>query len=324
MSATLTWALSALQPKTGATVGDLFADMLAAFQANADDDAFSWEVASSNVASSPYQITLKPKAGGAGRILLVSYAAAPAVNPALFASAPTAGRTWVAFFPGGNVDTPSNLTSATGAVMGDDTDATLCAYLGNATAIYAANFQFCYADCAEGVMLFFQNPATTAVTAGGAGYLVSEIADDTVLPSAIGASTTTSAGNFNALASGVLFPFTPAAVAVGGSGAASVRVVRAGVAQSVYQAFAPTGWASQPISSGDVLSDTASSRYWFAPIILMTNDKGGGFPLKLRQIALGPQSVGEFPVYYESGPTPVALSFCGSTASAPWLLNRKI
>lgn len=332
MSATLTWKMSPLQTKSGTAIGDLFADLLAMFTANASDPDYSWQVASSNVASTPYQITLKPKSGGAGRILIVAYTSTPAgVNPALFDSAPSVSgtRVWMAFFPSGNVDTPSNLSAASGAVMGNDTGCTRAAYCGLLASVYTTSLQCYYADSAEGIYLFFQNPAQANTYGGGAGYLVVDTADDTERAAAIGmgagGAAGTSWGSMSGSSSSI--SFTAGGVSIGGSGGAALRVYRAGASRDAFQAFGPTGWASQAIGANDVLTDTTNSRAWFVPVFLLTGDKGAGFTMKLRQFALGPQSVGAFAKYYETGPTLVAQSVSASTATqngAPWLMNVKV
>lgn len=327
MSATLTWKMSPLQTKSGTAIGDLFADLLAMFTANAGDSAYSWQVASSNVGSTPYQITLKPKAGGDGRILLVAYTSAPAgVNPSLFDSTPNVSgtRIWIAFFPNGNVDTPSNLTASSGAVMGDDSGCTKVAYLGILSSIYAANIQCYYADSAEGIYLFLQNPAASSVFGGGAGYLVVDTADDTARATALGQG----ASHFGQVSgSSSQWGFTAGGVVAGGTGGSAIRVYRGGASRDAFQAFFATGWAAQAVGVNDVLTDTTNSLAWFVPVFLLTGEKGAGFSMKLRQFALGPQSVGAFAKYYETGPTLVAQSVSAATASlsgAPWLTDVKV
>lgn len=327
MSATLTWKLSPLQAKTGTAIGNLFADMVSMINANAADPLYSWQLASYNSGSTPYQITLKPKNGDPGRILILAYTTSPSINPVLFSTSPSSNRFFIAYFPNGNVDTPSNLNATSGAVMGDDTGCTMATFIGSPSNIYAANFQCSYVDSSEGCFFFFQNPAAaTNIYGCGAGNLVVDDLDD-AYPSAFGFGTSgggilslsspSSSSNIGFVAPGV----SP------GAATPAARIFKDGTSKDIFQAFSPTGWASTAVGPNDVLTDTTNSKAYFCPILLMTGQKGNGFPLKMRQIAFGPQSIGPFPVYNETGPVVVAASpsaILTSVNGVAWFLNKKI
>lgn len=324
---TLTWHMSGLATKTGTNENALFADMKTAFDANNGNSDFKWTVASSNVASTPYYIVLKRKNGSAGRILLLSYTSPPSTNPTLFSFNPSTGRFFVAYFPNGSVDTPSNLNATSGVILGNDTGCTMAAWIGAPTTIYNANIQFYYSDCEEGCGFFFQNPGVANVVYGGiAGNLMVDLADTNAYPTAMGVGTSIgllSIGNTTGFS---YIGFTAGGI-VPGTGQSGVRVYKGGASRDAFQAFNPTGWASQPISANDILTDTSNSKAYFCPIMFLTGTKGEGITMKLRQIAHGPQGVGAFPVYNETGPTVVAYCPTPCTTAVTglfWLLNKKI
>lgn len=324
MSATLDWASSGSGTKTGTAIGNLFADLVTLITSKAGDATFKWEVASSNTGSTPYQITLKPKSGAAGRILLLAYSSAPAgSNSAIFDTTATTNVFYGAYFPAGNVDTPSNLTASSGTIMGSDTGAVKVWGSGNIATIYAASFRPFYFDSDEAMVLGFQNPAAATCYMYGAGELLVD-ASDNAYP-AVMSFAGSSVSTFGSTTS--LMPWVTTTQNAGGS----VALVRTNYGSSnrvYYLAWAPTGvWASSAVGATDILTDTAASKAWFVPAQLLGVAKGEGFVIKLRQIAFGPGTVGPLTPYNTTGPVVAARQFNIATAGGngyPWLTNFKL
>jgi hypothetical protein len=325
MSATLTWANSGLATKTGTAIGDMFADMLAMFNANAANGAFSWEVASSQVAANPYYIVLKRKDASVGRILIIAWTTAPGfsfLNPAILDTNPTTNRLFVSYHPAGNVDTPSNLASTTGAVLGDDTD---CAGLASGPATgtaYGASFQPFYFDCYDGVFVGFQNPAAATQYLCGAGALVVDGADD-AYPAAIGFINSLG-GAFGGTAT--MIAWTTTAQSRGSNGGTWVRI--GGVNRWMTQAFTASGpWGNAAPGSTNVLEDSGASKRWFVPMVLMGQNKGGGFAVKYRQFGYSAGASSAFKTFDLTGPVVAAIQFNAATSGGngfPWFTNFKI
>lgn len=157
MSATLTWYNSGLGTKTGTTVAALINDIVSLVNSYSGDANFSWQVASSSTAASPNYVVLKRKDGSAGRILLVIWTSAPAGNnAAILDQAPSSNSLYGAWFPSGNVDTPSNLTASSGTILGNDSGCTKVWAPMVVGAVYAASFQPFYFDSAEAVSSGFR------------------------------------------------------------------------------------------------------------------------------------------------------------------------
>jgi hypothetical protein len=327
MSATLTFALSGLTTKTGTTAGALFADLKTLIDSHSGDSAFSWIIAGSSLAATPYWLVLKRKDASVGRILLVLWTSAPAGNnAAILDQAPVTNQLFIAWFPAGNADAASNLTAASGTVLGDDANVVKVAPGPTLTSGYGVDVHAFYADAAEGLVFGFQNPAPSSpLYAVGAGALVVDGAD-VAYPCTIG-SAVFSLGAFGATSAFPLGWLSSAQLA-GAGGAGVIRAHYGANNAAFFQAFAPSGvWASQAVGSGDVLTDTALNRVWFVPCFLLGQVKGQGIQLKLRQIALGPGTTGPFAIYQTTGPVTVATQLCAATAGGngyPWLLNAKI
>jgi len=324
MSATLTWASSGLGTKTGTTVATLISDLVTLINANSGGAAYSWQVASSNTATSPNYIVLKPKSGAAGRILLAVWTSAPAGNnAAILDAAPTTNALYGAYFPAGNVDTPSNLTASSGTIMGDDTGAVKVWAAMAAATIYAASIQPFYFDSAEAMVFCFQNPANTTTYMAAAGAILVD-ASDNAYNAVMSLSTT--AASFGA-SPGTVLPYSSAAINAG-TNTQCVRTNYGSSNRAYFLAWYPSGaWANVAVSSTDILTITASNLAYFVPLQLLGQTKGEGFILKLRQMALGPGSVGAFTVYNTTGPEVKARQVCAATAGAngqPWLTNFKL
>lgn len=325
MSATLTWASSGAGTKTGTAIGNLFADLVTLITSKAGDSSFSWQVASSNTGSTPYQITLKPKSGAAGRILLVAWSSAPAGNnSAILDTAPTTNALYGAYFPAGNVDTPSNLTASSGTILGDDTNAVkVWASMAIAT-IYGTSIVPYYFDSAEACAFAFQNPAANNCYAGAVGALAVD-ASDNAYGAVLGYGTT----NLATFATAGTPPMPwSTTVPLAGASTPCLRTNYGAANRAYFNAWSPGGaWGSSAVSSTDILTDTSNAKAWFVPVQLLGQAKGEGFVLKLRQIAYGPGTVGPLTPYNTTGPVVAARQVNLATTGGngyPWLTNFKI
>lgn len=319
MSATLTWASSGAGTKTGTTVATLITDMVTLINSKSGDSTFSWQVASSNTASSPNYIVLKRKDGSAGRILLAVWTSAPAGNnAAILDGAPSSNSVYCAWFPSGNVDTPSNLTASSGTIMGDDSNCVkVSAALAVAT-IYATGIVPFYFDSAEAVIFCWQNPSNTTCYACGAGSLLVDASDN-----AYGATFGMQAFSF--AASNMTWANTKP---LANSTTACFRTNYGSADRTYFQAWNPTGvWASSAVSSTDILTDTGANKAWFVPVQLLGQTKGEGFVLKVRQMAIGPGTLGPLTAYNTTGPVVQARQANIATVGGNgllWLTNFKL
>ena len=325
MSATLTWFSSGLGTKTGTTNAAMFTDIVAVFATKAADANFSWVVASSSTAG-PLYIVLKPKSGAVGRILLVMWAVSPAGNnTAILDGAPSVNYLYVAYFPNGNVDTPSNLTAASGTILGNDAGAVKVIPFGQPSTIYGASIAPFYFDSQEAIFFGFNNPANNTTFGGAAGNIIVD-ASDTAYPAVMGCST--SAG-WQTLGSSSASPMPWVVTAnLAGSTNSGLRTNYGSNNRVYYQAWTANGsWASVGVSSTDIMTDAGNSKAWFVPVQMLGLVKGEGFVLKLRQIAHGPGTLGAFQAYQTSGPTVQARQFnaaTGGSNGSPWLTNFKL
>lgn len=324
MSATLTWYNSGLGTKTGTTNAALVDDIVTLVNSKSGDSNFKWEVASSNSGSSPLYIVLKRKDASAGRILLVIWSSAPAGNnSAILDAAPNTNNLYGAWFPNGNVDTPSNLTASSGTILGSDTNCVKVWTSMTVSTIYAASFQPFYFDSDEAVAFGFQNPSGTTCYFAAAGELVVDDADSAY--GAVMSFATLGASTFGA--SGGVMPWQ-ATFPNATSSTICLRTNYGSSNRAYFQGFAPSGaWAASAVSSTDILTNTATTEVWFVPVPLLGQTKGEGFVLKLRQIGYGPGTVGAFTVYNTTGPTTVARQFNAATAGGsgfPWFVNSKL
>jgi hypothetical protein len=327
MSATLTWFNSGLGTKTGTAVGNFFTDFKTLIDSKAGDANFTWEVAASSLASTPYYLWLRPKGGANGRILLISWTSAPAGNNAVILdTAPTTSATYVCYFPNGNAASPSNLTASSGSISGDDTNAVKVACYGTTATLYGASIQPFYFDSAEGVYFCLQNPASTALYMCGAGELFVDGADNSW-----GASVGVNTGSWGGWSASTSICTYASSGITAGSASVGYKSNYASQASPItwYHAFTPSGnWGSFAVGPNDILTDTTNSKAYFVPMTLVaSNIKGGGFPLKFRQLAIGPATTGSFSVYNTTGP--VVSARCANAATAggngyPWFVNFKI
>lgn len=321
MSATLTWYNSGNGTKTNTTAASWFTDLNTLMTSKAGDANFKWEVASVNDSSAPYSLVMKRKDGSAGRIMHVCWTGAPAGNnAAILDQAPTNNAIYTAWFPAGNVNTPSNLAASSGTILGNDTNCTKVAGLGVASLYGASLVQF-YFDSAEGVVVGSENPASgTNAPALFAGDLLVDAADV-----AYGMSAYIPVGAFGSTSSPA--PYTTSKPNAG-SVSPHIRT-NAGLSNNaLYFAFGPSGnWAQTAVGPTDVLTDTSLAKAWFPPCPLMSNVKGGGFGYKLRQLGWGPAVTAPFEVYNTTGPVVAARVFNNATTGGTgymWATNFKL
>lgn len=328
MSTTLAWASSGVGTKTGTAIANLFDDLDTLITSYAANPAFFWEKAGKNSATDPRWLLLRPKDGSNRRIAIINWVAAPAGNNTAILDTAPSQSLYIVYFPNGSANTLSNLTSASGTVCGNDTGAVKCSVGATVASAYGASFVPFYMDCADGMVFAWGNPATSGSGSCvlGAGTLVVDAADaayDCTFGFSNGLLT-----SFGAQTSGVM-PWTVAALATSAGGSTgSVRTNYGANNRTYFQAFLPSGtWASQAVSSNDILSDTATKRSWFVPMQLLGHAKGEGFVLKLRQIAMGPGSLGAFTIFNTTGPALAATQFCPVTAGGigyPWFTQFKV
>ena len=322
MSATLTWASSGGATKTGTTINTLLDDLDTLITSKSGDATFSWQVASKSSATTPFYLVLKPKDGSAGRILLLCYTSAPAgSNSAIFDTAATTNVLYGAYFPSGNVDTPSNLTAASGTIMGVDTGVVKVSAALTVASIYPTSVRVFYFDSAEAMLFAFQNPASDGVAVIAAGAIVVDASDNAY--SAVMAHS--SPANFGSQTP--VFAWSTL-VPNAGSNTACLRTNYGATNRVYFQAWGASGaWGASAVSSTDILTDTTNSKAWFAPMQMLGQVKGEGFVLKLRQIGIGPGTLGPLTPYNTTGPVVAArqvnLATIGGTGY-PWLTNFKI
>lgn len=324
-SSTLTWRKSE-GAKTGTAIGDLISDVVAAFSAVAANADYKWQVASSNSASTPYYVVLKRKNGDPGRVLIVCWTSNPAGNNStLLDGNPSTSTVQMAYFPNGNTDSPSNLTAASGTIMGDDTGATKVIPVGPALGtLYGANIYPVVWDSEEAVHITFQSSTGSAAywLAAGAIYVDG---DDEAIEGV--ASSDQSLNNFgaNTMAPSFSTSLPTAGGAVSSTANECHRAIIGGLQEICYFAYSIIGnWNGA--SSNNPMLDTGTSRAWFAPIHVLRRSVGAGVSLKLRQFGYGPPTSAAFAEYNTAGLTPAAINSQGNSSggSAPWFCNFKI
>lgn len=323
MSALLTWQHSGLGVKSGTDNAAVINDLVTLFNTKSGDANFKWQVASSQVAVSPFYLVLKRKDASAGRILLAIWTSPPAGNnSAILDTTPSANTLYGAFLPNGNVDTPSNLTAASGTILGNDAGAVKVWGGLNPVGFYAANYQPFYFESNESVYFGFQNPVSASCFSAGAGNLIVDTSDNEY--PAVLSYATASAGTFGSSSAPLAWGVTPIAA---GTTSACLRTNFGSANRVYFHAWCPSGpWASSSVSSTDILTDTTLNRSYFIPVQLLGQVKNEGITLKLRQIQFGPGTVGPFTAYNITGPVVAARQFNAATIGGngyPWFTNFK-
>lgn len=323
MSTTLTWNFSGLATKSGTTNTALIDDIVALVNSKSGDANYKWQVASSNTAGNPLYVVLKRKDASAGRLLLMVFSSAPgASNTAAFDQNAQANQLYGAWFPNGNVDTPSNIAVASGTMMGNDTGAVKSWAGISVVSAYGTGLQLFTVDNNEAIYIFFQNPGSASLFGAGAGKVIVDGAD--VEYEAVVSFGTTSLGG---LGSTGVMPWT-GTVTAAGTTTPCVRTNYGSANRTYFSAWTPNGaWASTAVGSTDVMSDTAQQKSWFQSVSLIGQVKGEGIILKLRQIGMGPSTTAAFTPYNTTGPV-VAARQCNAQTTGgigyPWFTNFKI
>jgi hypothetical protein len=231
----------------------------------------------------------------------------------------------VAWFPNGNVDSPSNLTAASGTILGDDTGVVKVSLNLTVATMYAANVQWYVFDSGtdEGLVLGSQNPSASNIFCFGAGKLLVDANDDAH-------DCTFASSAWNSFGSAPVWDWVSIATTVnaGSTSTPHIRTNYGATDRLFFAPWQPTGWATQPSGGGnEILVNTSTNKAYFVPKQLTGRTVGVGIPLKLRQIAHGPASSAAFAIYNISGPTLAATQFCARTtgdSNAPWFTQFKL
>lgn len=330
MSATLTWReVGPHTSNAGASTIGFLTDIKTLMDSKSGDSNYKWQVASSSLVTTPIYLTLKRKDGSAGRILIIGWTTLPANNNTnILDGAPTATAVYMAWFPNGNVDTPSNLTAASGTVMGDDTDCVKAQCILTAiTTAHAASNRAAYVESEAGVYVFTQSAAgASTVSGGGAGDLIvddNDVAYGAVVGPGSGAWSTVTSNASPALG-------WAAAPTTAGAGSGTIRTNYGLANRCMYTALQPTGsWTYQAYGSvSDPIVNSIDSEVTFLPIQLIGNRPPQGITTKLRQVAFGPGATTGWQAVSTTGPTRVAFasnpSYYSSVAASPWFTQFKI
>jgi hypothetical protein len=330
MADTLTWKYATMAASnSGTTPAAFLTDLKARIDANSADPAYLWEVCGSELVTTPLYLVLRRKDLSAGRVLVVSWTSGPAGNnAAILDQAPTANAIYCAFFPGGTANTPSNLTAASGTIMGNDAGAIKCVAAGPASTIHAASFRVAYVETAESFGFFtFANTGSSTIYGALVGNILVD-GTDTAYPAAYAGGS--SGFNF-AVASSNPLVWQTSAILAGNGSSAQLRTNAGETNRTMYLAYTPSGpWNAQTFAaSTDPTVDSASGRLFLmaVPVVGRSGTKDGT-ALKFRQIALGPSASAAWPSINISGPTKVATGLWGfapsSSAATLWLTDVKI
>jgi hypothetical protein len=331
MATLLTWLNSGLLTSTaGASAAAFIQDVVSVFALNASNPDYKWQVAASNSATSPFWATIKRKDGSPGRILMLSFGANPAsINPTIIDSTNLNTNIFICWFPNGNVDSPSNLTATSGVIMGNDSDATKASFFGNVStlSVQNANSRHFYFESNEAIWYGVHNPSTQLTFICGAGAILVDL--NGVAYNGVFGQQNDQVGNA-ASQFGNACQWTATAVSVGLPTAPGCVRTNYGSSNRAYFSLigSPT-WARSVLGPGDILSDQPNSRVYFSPIQLVGQVKGDGFPLRLRQVSLGPATTSAFQAYSTTGPVIAARQFNGNSTGNnatsgyghPWMTN---
>lgn len=310
--------------KTGTAAANFITDIVSAVNAVSGDANYKWQVASSNSAATPFYVVLKRKDASDGRILIVHWTSGPAGNnAAILDQAPSTTNPFIAWFPNGDVDSPSNLTASSGTILGDDTDCTKVTTMGPLSSIYAASFQPYVWDAEEAVWITFVNPASGAVIYGaGAGKIWVDKDDNEY--NGVWGNGAGSFGTFGGASPPTLWTTTAMSA---GNATGCGRAHKGANNRAYFTAYARPGSWGESAMADSVMYDGSTSKVWFDALLFLPQTKGVGPDLKLRQIALGPPTVASFSVYNSASLTPAAIS-CQPHSSAhagePWFTNFKV
>ena len=325
MSSVLTWKSSGIGTKTGVDSAAFITDFTALCNSKSGDASYLWQVASSNPTTTPLYLVLKRKNGSPGRILIVIWTSAPAGNNAtILDQNPTSASPFIAWFPNGNVDTPSNLAVASGTIMGNDTGCTKVASLYSVINSYQANYVPFYFESAESVFFATQIQSSSGSYLMGAGDILVDALDNAYGGVyGCGNNSTYLFGASNQV------PFISTKPNAGAGNSASIRTNYGSTDRVYYQAWASSAsWAAPGSAGADFLLDSVTGKAFLVPVQLIGQlHDTKALDLKLRQMAYGPYASMAFAVINAAGPVTVAM--CSNAANAggggyPWFTQFKI
>lgn len=289
--------------------------------------ADSLSAAAANIGGTGSGFSVTVATGPIARILVMLYTGPPANNNVdIFDATPSSNCLLIAYFPNGNVDSPSNLTAASGAVMGSDTNVVKATNANTVASFYGSSQKLFYFDSTDYVAIFSQNPASATVWAMCAGLCVVDYSGN-----AYGACWGSS--HFNVTSPGTVFAAWNATFQNAGTGGQLCLRTNYGSSNRVYFDAWCTGFWQYPTTPGvgsDVLQNNGTNYAYFTPIPLMGQTVGEGIVLKLRQIAYGPGTVSALATFSTTGPVTAAVQPCintsGSTSSysVPWVTNFQV
>lgn len=331
MSATLTWREAGPHgSQTAASTIGMLTDLKALIDSNAADPNYLWEVCSSSLVTTPIYLTLRRKDLSDGRILIIGWTSAPAGNNVnILDTSPAIAAVYMCYFPSGNVSTPSNLTAASGTVMGNDTNCVKATCISSNIGItYQAGFRVAYVESAEAFYVFTQSTAgASSVYGGGAGEILVD-GNDNVYGGVIGCG----AGTWTSLAAFTsnMMPWSSAVINAGATGAC-VRTNYASANRNMFLAYIPSSnWNAQTFgATADCTVDAAAGKVFFYGMPLLGNNAAKNGPaVKLRQLAWGPGVTAAWQAINASGPVRMALATChtgpSSVSHMPWFTNFKL
>lgn len=322
MSSVLTWRRTSTT-KTGTTVSAFITDLVAAVNAVSGNADYKWQVASSDTAGNPNYVVLKRKDGSAGRILIVVWTSTPAGNnAAILDTTPSTSNGYVAWFPSGNVDTPSNLNAASGTIMGSDTNAVKVTCFGTISSFYTTNFTINVWDSEEACWFTSQWTGSTTGYMFAAGKIFVDASDNEQDGTFAAALTDLTSWGGTAPQPA----YTNTTVPAGSTTQHCFRTNKGAANRVYFRSYAATGWNTEALATNPML-DSTNSRAYFEPIPLVCQTRGVGIDLKIRQLALGPPTNNSYVAYNSATLTPAARaaqSNSGGGTGHPWFLNFKI
>lgn len=279
----------------------VFKNHVDSLAANAD---MHWEVCSSNLATTPFYVTLKRKAGGNGRMLFLGTTTAlnTNYNPQLYNYSWTNLSVRAAWFPDASTDIPANITALSGDVF---TGGSTCTGLSPTNSTFNTDDVLKIYSFPDGLFIKQTRPALVT-SYMGLGPLL-ERYDEVAIDCA----------GFTTNLADVLV----AAPSVGTSGwNAKDAGVHYRLSNSLILAYA---------FNDTKLRNLATKEAAFIPYILGTLDRSyadlTGY--KLRQIYRGPQAIAseEILLVNELGvTTEKAFAMIKAAGVGPWLVNFKV
>jgi hypothetical protein len=329
MSALLTHHVAGPQAKTGTGNADFVNDLVSLVNSKSGDADFKWQIASSQN-SNPFYVVLKRKDASNGRIMLICHSSAPAgANSAIYGGSPTANSWCITWFPNGNVDSPSNLSAASGTILGNDTGVVKASSMIAISTLYTTSVTLSWFDSEETFHLIAANPASVTTYSLHAGKIYVDAADNEY-DGVFCTNATNPLSLFGSKTSSAAWQPPSVSMVYGQTGTMFFGTNYGAADRKFFQGMVPNSFLNNNPGSDEIMRNSATNQVSFFPINLIGQTKQVGFPLKLRQMAYGPSPTGPLEVHNESGPVTKAFSMqhttspAGASAQWPWLLNFKI